>query len=157
MNRKRFEETKTPLARSRYVEFYDFRLDNLFRVEINETGVLIRTGRATCSALDRAFLVRHLAAEGFIPDCCQWLSDSPLPGPFAVRWVVDLSWIQLHHRLIRVRERFTRPFLAVTGLLFILVVPVFIGESLIDSALPRHPWQRSQIRSREHANLGEAA
>ncbi len=58
-------------------EFLQRRPENILRVENHETGVRIRATRDNFSERDKAYFVRYLADEGFIPvpRCYRWSSD----------------------------------------------------------------------------------
>jgi hypothetical protein len=85
-----------PLSRHRRYEFAFANLDTLVQVEVAADGVVIRTSRDSFSARRREAFIRELAAEGFIPE------EYGLPGSGMtavraqpVRWMVDISWIEL--------------------------------------------------------------
>jgi len=82
-------------------EFYFPDLDNLVLVENRPDGVVIRATRDNFTESRKAFFVRELAAEGFIPDSCGWFSTSEACGFLGVRWIIDRSWVGLHPRVTR--------------------------------------------------------
>jgi len=72
-------------------EFYFADLDNPILVEcLADGGVLIRAVRDNVSDQRKASFIRHLAAEGFIPDAHQWMR-----GALGVKWTIDHSWLTL--------------------------------------------------------------
>jgi hypothetical protein len=70
--RKTQKRTATP----RTFEFFQRRPENVLRVEPHEAGVRIQAARDNFSARDKAFFVRYLAAEGFIPEDCRWSTEA---------------------------------------------------------------------------------
>ena len=74
---------------------YDFGfpwLDTQVRVEDRPEGALIRASRNSFSERQKEQFVTWLAAEGFIPGEYRWFAVGQHRG---VRWVIDISWIQL--------------------------------------------------------------
>jgi hypothetical protein len=74
--------------------------ENLVLVENSGDGVVIRAARDNLSERKKAWLIRYLAAEGFISDEFEdfrtnWTGTS-------ITWVVDQSWIR--HRIIRLQR-----------------------------------------------------
>jgi len=69
-------------------------MDTLVQVENPDSDtVVVRATRNTFSERRKVAFIRQLAAEGFIPDGCQWY---PLPaGMPRIRWVIDVSWLRL--------------------------------------------------------------
>jgi len=85
-----------PLSRHRRYEFAFAHLDTLVQVEVGAEGVVIRTSRDSFSARRKDAFVRELAAEGFIPEEYGMLGSSPTAvRAQPVRWMVDISWIEL--------------------------------------------------------------
>lgn len=84
----------SPALKSRCFEFYFRDVDTYVQVENPDAEtVVVRATRNTFSERRKVAFIRELAAEGFIPDGCQWY---PLPaGMPRVRWVVDISWLRL--------------------------------------------------------------
>ena len=112
------------------VEFYDERLDKHFRIENYAASVVIRTGGPALSSSEQEFLVRHLSAEGFIPDRYRWyLAGDIDDGAFSVQWLEDSSWIRPGQNLTRLKARFARPFIATSGML-LLVALILMGQHL---------------------------
>jgi hypothetical protein len=76
-------------------EFYFADLDNSILVENTESGtVIIRAVRDNVSEERKAFFIRQLATEGFIPDMFQWFHGATGEA-CGVRWVVDHSWLKI--------------------------------------------------------------
>jgi len=69
-------------------EFYISDLDNHILIENSVDGVVIRATRDNFPAHRKAFFVRHLAVEGYIPDHYEWFSDTADDGFLGVRWIV---------------------------------------------------------------------
>jgi hypothetical protein len=84
----------SPALKSRCFEFYFRDVDTLVQVENPDAEtVIVRATRNTFSERRKVSFIRELAAEGFIPDGCQWY---PLPaGMPRVHWVIDVSWLRL--------------------------------------------------------------
>ena len=74
----------------RKFEFYLRELDNHLLVESSAGGVLIRASRDNCSERRKAFFLREISAEGYIPDGYQ--ADAALQTAPSVEWVIDESW-----------------------------------------------------------------
>jgi hypothetical protein len=84
---------------------YDFGfplLDTLVRVEDRPEGALVRASRNTFSERQKEQFVGWLAAEGFIPDEYRWF---PIGQARGVRWVIDISWIELPPSLFQRARR----------------------------------------------------
>lgn len=84
----------TPAIKTPCFEFYFRDLDTLVKVETPDPDtVIVRATRNTFSERRKVSFIRELAAEGFIPDGCQWY---PLPaGMPRIHWVIDVSWLRL--------------------------------------------------------------
>jgi hypothetical protein len=109
-------------------EFYFPQVDTLARVENSEGTVIIRTSRDTFSERRKACFVRELAAEGFIPDTYQWFSSSGADSFLGVRWLVDISWLQLPAAVLKGARRFMQRLLAGTALFWcVLMTMLFQG------------------------------
>jgi len=62
-------------------------------IEKNRGQVLMRAAQDNFSMRRKAFLIRQLAAEGYIPDDYQWCTE--FAWPEGLTWVVDRSLLQL--------------------------------------------------------------
>lgn len=84
----------TPALKPRCFEFYFRDIDTRVQVENPDPDtVIVRATRNTFSERRKVNFIRQLAAEGFIPDGCQWY---PLPaGMPRINWVIDVSWLRL--------------------------------------------------------------
>lgn len=93
----------TPAVKTSGYEFYFRDVDTLVKVENPDPDtVIVRATRNTFSERRKLHFIRRLAAEGFIPDGCQWY---PLPaGMPRVHWVIDVSW-RRHSRTAKTRAR----------------------------------------------------
>ena len=87
------------------IELYDRVMDNLVHVKNCGAGVVVRLMRDNFSAPAKAYFIRHLALEGFIPDRYQWYAGTSEFAALEVKWVVDGSWMRLGHRLNRLYVR----------------------------------------------------
>ena len=101
-------------------EFYQVFSDNLILVENQEGGVLIRAARQNFSERRKALFIRELAAEGFIPDHYQYFSDTDGCSFFGVRWIVEISWIEMPPEVNRTAQR--RSLVRFLGAFPVLVV-----------------------------------
>ncbi len=79
----------------RSFEFYFPDLDTLLLVEEAEDRVVIRASRNSFSEQRKTFFLHELAAEGFIPDRYQWVSNFEANWSL-VSWFVDASWVRVH-------------------------------------------------------------
>jgi hypothetical protein len=86
---KAHRKSEGPASASQTFEFVHQRPDNVLRVENHETGVRIRATRGGFSARDKEFFVRHLAAEGFIPDRYRWFSGDFDETSSGLDWCVE--------------------------------------------------------------------
>lgn len=84
----------TPALKTKRFEFHFRDLDTFIQVETPDADtVIVRATRNTFSERRKVCFIRELAAEGFIPEGCQWY---PLPGGTPqVHWVIDVSWLRL--------------------------------------------------------------
>jgi hypothetical protein len=84
----------SPALKSRCYEFFIHDLETHVQVENPDPDtVIVRATRNTFSERRKVQFIRELAAEGFIPDGCQWY---PLPaGMPRIRWVIDVSWLKM--------------------------------------------------------------
>jgi hypothetical protein len=71
-------------------EFYIRDLDNYLLVESTGRGVIIHASRDNCSERRKAFFLREISAEGYIPDCYQ--ADPALQTRQSVEWILDDRW-----------------------------------------------------------------
>jgi hypothetical protein len=94
---------KTKIHPDHSFEFYFPDLDTQLLVEEIEDKVVIHASRNTFSDQRKARFLRHLAAEGFIPDEHQWFSGFKSQGS-QVCWLVDTSWVGVPKAII-VRSR----------------------------------------------------
>src|SRR5260370_38435257 len=81
---------------SRKYEFCNNEPYNLILVEQNENGVLVRAAWDNFSDRRKAFFIKEIAAEGFIPDRYQWFSNYEENGYTGIRGVIDRSWLKVH-------------------------------------------------------------
>ncbi len=113
----------TPALKSRCFEFYFRDLDTLVQVETPDPDtVIVRATRNTFSERRKVYFIRELAAEGFIPEGCQWY---PLPaGMPRVMWVIDVSWLRLSEAA---KSRTRRLMLSLLGGGFLLWTALLSG------------------------------
>ena len=80
-------------------------LDNHILVENHGGGVVIHASRDNFSEQRKASFVRHLATEGYIPDCYEWFCEPRAEEFFSARWVVDCSWSESDPQIERRARR----------------------------------------------------
>ena len=141
-------------ARPNEFEFYFQDLDNSVLVETSEDGVTIRAARDNFSDRRKRMFIRHLAAEGFIPDRYRWFCDSE--GCSSVKWVRDYSWLKIDSRMTFRGTRFMQRLLLCGTLLWLILMSWFLlfrahpapsegGAPTIDSShLSRDKWSSKQ-------------
>jgi hypothetical protein len=66
-------------------------LDNHVLIENSAYGVVISATRDNFTDKRKAFFIRHLAAEGYIPDRYEWFSEPAEDGFFGVKWIAGAS------------------------------------------------------------------
>jgi hypothetical protein len=113
---------KATLPQPRVFEFYFQDVDTLVQVEDGDETVVIRATRHSFSERRKAFFIRQLAAEGFIPHSCQWLSAQAAPSSPGVRWLVDFSWVELPKAALTEARRFMVRLLAGAALLWLALM-----------------------------------
>jgi len=113
---------KTILTEPRIFEFYFPDVDTLVQVEETDGAVVIRSTRNSFSERRKFYFIRELAAEGFISESYRWFSsaDSPLlPG---IRWLVDISWVELPKAALAQTRRLVVRLLAGGFLLWLVLM-----------------------------------
>lgn len=113
---------KATLSEPRVFEFYFPAMDTLLQVEEKEDAVVIRATRNTFSERRKAFFIRELAAEGFIPDSYRWLASGESPSVPGVCWLVDISWVELPKAALAGTHRFMMRLLAGGFLLWLALM-----------------------------------
>jgi len=79
---------------SRSFDFHFPAVDTAVRVERQESQIVLRATRATFSPMRKKLFIRHLAAEGFIPDLYLQFSDfDEFPG---ISWNIDSRWLEIN-------------------------------------------------------------
>ncbi len=113
----------TPALKSRCFEFYFRDLDTLVQVENPDPDtVTVRATRNTFSDRRKIYFIRELAAEGFIPDRCQWY---PLAsGMPRIQWVIDSTWLRVSESA---KARTRRFMLGLLGSGFLLWTALLSG------------------------------
>jgi len=112
---------KTAFTAPKY-EFCNNEPYNLLLVEQNESGVLIRAAWDNFSDRRKAFFIKEIAAEGFIPDRYQWFSNFEENSYNGVRWVIDRSWLKVHPESVVKARKFMFWMLLMTGFLWLLMM-----------------------------------
>ena len=62
---------------------------SLVSIQNHEDNVIIRAGRNDFSPREKAFLIRYLAAEEFIPARYHWFTDPDSGRSSRLTWIVD--------------------------------------------------------------------
>ena len=78
------------------------------QVENRPDKVIVRAARNNLSDRHKAFFLRHLAAEGFIPDAYQRFSELRADASLPVQWLISREWLQAH---VTLREKAPRQVL----------------------------------------------
>jgi hypothetical protein len=96
----------TKLNQPRRTEFYHRSPENYLLVENQDDGrVVILAALDNYSERRKALFIRELAAEGFIPDEYQFLTNTGGDGFFGVRWTIDGSWLVVPPEVIAISHR----------------------------------------------------
>jgi len=113
-------------GREKY-QFYFSQLDVHVLVENHPGNVVVRALSRNFSERRKAFFIRHLAAEGYIPIQYQWFADCDRNGFSGLRWIVDYSWLAIPPELTRRTARYMRGFMLGAGLLWLpMLLPIFL-------------------------------
>lgn len=97
---------KTPTPTQNVYEFVTNKPENILEIETTAEGeVHIRMAQDNFSAQRKAFLVRELANEGFIPDHFLYLSDNELLG---VKWSIGTDHVKIPQTVSRLASYRTR-------------------------------------------------
>lgn len=111
-------------------EFYFADLDNSILVEHTEYGtIVIHAVRDNVSDERKAFFIRQLAMEGFIPDSFQWFNGQ-ITDSCGLYWIVDHSWLQIHPEVKRRTSRIMRRMLLSGFALWIVAMSCVIVPHL---------------------------
>jgi|ERR1700722_14649961 len=95
----------TQITGPRNFKLYIPDLDNHILVESHGGEIVVHASRDNFSEQRKALFVRHLATEGFIPDCYEWFSELGVEAGFGLRWVVDCSWSESDPQIERRARR----------------------------------------------------
>jgi hypothetical protein len=115
---------KTENAESEGLRLYIADLDNYLRVESSAEGVVIRATRDNLSDRRKTTFVRHLAAQGYIPERYRWFSEPAGEGYLGVKWMTGVPEEE-KARFPSLRELCTRRN-ALYGCLFIIWLLAFV-------------------------------
>ncbi len=119
---------------SKEYQFYLPDLDNILLVKCEEDGtVTVRASKGNCSEERKVAFLRGLAAEGFIPDEYQLLSDC-VDESKGIRWVKDYSWLRIAPEVTRRSNRFMIKLLLAASLMWIAMMRVLLVSHAQDSA-----------------------
>ena len=79
---------------------------NLILVENSADRVVIRVARDNLSERDKAYLIRYLAAEGFISDEFESFGKSGSCRTTSITWLVEENWARRQRGHLERVERF---------------------------------------------------
>jgi hypothetical protein len=109
----------------RSFEFYFPDVDTLLLVECSDDQVWIRATKDTFTERRKLHFLHTLAAEGFVPDRCQWISSldaSWLPA----HWAVDTSWVRIGEAVTTRTRKFMIRMLSCAAMLWLgMMVTLF--------------------------------
>ena len=108
------------------IQFSTHNPPNLIVVERCRDGVVIRAAQNNFSERRKAFLIRQLAAEGYIPDPFEQFTEAaPIPG---LTWIVDRSLMVVGWEATNRTRRFMQRLIAGACLLLLCEVALaFLG------------------------------
>jgi hypothetical protein len=108
-------------------QFYVAEIDTHVLVENHEDGVVLRASSGRFSERRKSFFIHHLAAEGYIPNCYQWIANSEPDGYSGLKWIVDYSWMRLPPELaLRTTKFMSRLFIGAGVLCLTMAMLVFL-------------------------------
>jgi hypothetical protein len=116
---------RTQIAVTQKFELYVRDLDNHVLIENSAGGVVISATRDNFSDQRKTFFIRHLAAEGYIPDRYEWFSEPSADGFFGVKWITGASASE-HEPLPRHPRKYCTPRNALYGCLAIVWLLFFV-------------------------------
>jgi hypothetical protein len=122
-NANNFMQTQSAAPES--FRLYIPDLDNHVLIENSAEGVVIRATRDNMSERRKATFIRHLAAQGYIPERYRWFSEPAEDGCVGVRWMAGDSWDEEKLQFPSLRNLCTRRN-ALYGFLFLIWLLVFI-------------------------------
>lgn len=118
----------TRLLHPRKTEFYNRSPENFILVENYEDGsVVIRAALDNYSERRKSLFIRELAAEGFIPDEYQFMTNAGENGFVGAQWVIDSSWLVVPPQVISTAHR----CVMIIVLSVFLVVAVMVCVAII--------------------------
>jgi hypothetical protein len=109
------------------VQFSTHNPQNLIVVENQDERVLFRAAYDNFSERRKAFLIRQLAAEGYIPDCFEEFTEYRQPGGLV--WVIDRSLLSVAPEARRRCSRFMRRVVLGGCLLWVLELGLLLLKS----------------------------
>ncbi len=115
----------TEIALPTRSQLYIPDLDNHILIENNADEVVISATRDNFSENRKIFFIRHLSAEGYIPDRYKWFSELAESGFFGVKWMVRAAAREEKTALRFLRKWLTRRN-AVYGGLFLVWLTLFL-------------------------------
>lgn len=97
---------------------------NLIEIENQGDHVLFRAAYDNFSKRRKAFLIRQLAAEGYIPDCFEHFTEHTVSSELI--WVVDRSLLYLAPEARQSSSRFMRRLVLGGCLLWLVELAVLL-------------------------------
>ena len=85
------------------IRFSTHNPENIIVIDSHKNRVIFRAAYNNFSDRRKAFLIRQLAAEGYIPDCYESFSERSWPR--SLSWVVDRSLIEIGAEATRRSQR----------------------------------------------------
>ena len=105
-------------------ELSTYNPNNLVIVETQKENVLIRAAQNNFSGRRKAFLIRQLAAEGYIPDRFElYTEDEPMVG---LKWVIDRSLMIIGPAAIGRTHKFMQRLIVGSCLALVLEIVLVI-------------------------------
>jgi hypothetical protein len=117
---------RTKLAPRRF-EFVKEAPENRILVESGDDGVLVRASRNNFSSRRKCSFIREIAAEGFVPDYLQTLTESEMDGREGVRWIVDDSWVPTQSNAANARAQQVLKTVSVGVILWVALMLMLVA------------------------------
>ena len=116
---------RTHIATPERFQLYIPDLDNHVLIENSAGDVIISATRDNFSENRKMFFIRHLSAEGYIPDHYQWFTEPAKGGFSGVKWIAPASADESEADFQLLRNLCTRRN-ALYGCIFIIWLLCFV-------------------------------
>jgi hypothetical protein len=100
-------------------------LDNHVSIENRAGDVVIRATRDNFSGTRKMLFIRHLSAEGYIPDHYQWFTEPSMGGRSGVEWIAPACSDESEAGFPSLRKLCTRRN-AIYGCFFVVWLVCFV-------------------------------